>query len=177
MLCVWVCVWLCSWLCMWHVTVNWFRNCCCCPPLMKASTSIWNCLPGSHRIKHVATFVFSEFPTFSAFIHRPFFNLCVMILFLYRNVHTYVYNYSFDILFVHCVVEMCQRVFPMESECTQGRGAKAKRALHAVHTMQILKSFNKQSTRCQAKICRVVKRAEAVRIYCFASMLFRFHYR
>lgn len=101
-----------------------------------------------------------------------------MILFLYQNVHTYVYNYSFDILFVHCVVEMCQRVFPMESECTQGRGGGKERELcMLVHTMQILKSFNKQSTRCQAKICRVVKRAEAVRIYCFASMLFRFHYR
>lgn len=101
-----------------------------------------------------------------------------MILFLYQNVHTYVYNYSFDILFVHCVVEMCQRVFPMESECTQGRGWGKERELGMlVHTMQILKSFNKQSTRCQAKICQVVKRAEAVRIYCFASMLFRFHYR
>lgn len=47
-----------------------------------------------------------------------------MILFLYQNVHTYIYNYSFDILFVHCVVEMCQRVFPREVERIEGRGGK-----------------------------------------------------
>lgn len=125
---------------------------------------------------------FLHFPNFPHFPHLPqtiFQFVCnttsVMILFLYQNVHTYVYNYSFDIQFVHCVVEMCQGVFPREVERIEGRGERE--LCMFVHTMQILKSFNKQSTRCQAKICRVVKRTEAVRIYCFASMLFRFHYR
>lgn len=132
--------------------------------LMKARlrTGIRNSLPASHRIKHVAIFAFSAFATQTIFQF-----VCnttsVMILFLASTYICMSTQFVWHSIFVHCVFEMCQSS-PGEIGVVLVVGCKyCKVLINKVHDVK--PKYAWQSS------------VEAVRIYCFASMLFRFHYR